>query len=182
MPASTSTASTSRTEDQPVGARAHLWTCTHPVVGEQQFLLVNGALCAHAGRNQGAAFRLLSREGRRRADPPAAVRDQRVGQAWDLRTPVRSSTSRADCASMPCRPTRRAPTSWPGRATAAFPSAGSSSARSAGDGREGLPHPVVRLAAETSRSVGRVGGGSAHGDAAVDGQDLAVDVAGLVRQ
>jgi hypothetical protein len=29
-----------RTEDQPVGARAHLWTCTHPVVGEQQFLLV----------------------------------------------------------------------------------------------------------------------------------------------
>jgi hypothetical protein len=29
-----------RTEDAPIGARAHLWTCTHPVVGEQQFLLV----------------------------------------------------------------------------------------------------------------------------------------------
>jgi hypothetical protein len=29
-----------RTEDPPVSARAHLWTCTRPVVAEQQFLLV----------------------------------------------------------------------------------------------------------------------------------------------
>jgi hypothetical protein len=29
-----------RAEDPPYGARAHLWTCTHPVVGEQLFLLV----------------------------------------------------------------------------------------------------------------------------------------------
>jgi hypothetical protein len=31
-----------RTEDPLVGARAHLWTCTRPVVAEQQFLLVTG--------------------------------------------------------------------------------------------------------------------------------------------
>src|SRR5262249_14098517 len=30
-----------RTEDAPVGARAHLWTCTHPVVGEQELKLVS---------------------------------------------------------------------------------------------------------------------------------------------
>jgi hypothetical protein len=29
-----------RTEDRALGARAHLWTCTHPVPDEQQFLLL----------------------------------------------------------------------------------------------------------------------------------------------
>jgi hypothetical protein len=33
-----------RTEDPPRQARAHLWTCTHPVVGEQEFLLVSDSL------------------------------------------------------------------------------------------------------------------------------------------
>jgi hypothetical protein len=33
-----------RTEDPPNGARAHLWTCTRPVVPEQQFRLVTNAV------------------------------------------------------------------------------------------------------------------------------------------
>jgi hypothetical protein len=104
-----------RTEDPPLHARAHLWTCTHPVVGEQLFLLVSDQFGRDHIKVRRSGYCLQGNvTGTTLRQEPCDFEDP--WQSWDLRDtgeivnlisreclePRQADTKNADIVSSPC--------------------------------------------------------------------------------